>query len=732
MHKRLIAFCTLIGILAGWFAILAWPRTYLSEAKLIVRVGRENVSLDPTATTGSTLLFQKTQQEEIVSVLEVLSSRQIIETVVDNLTPAAILDGQLVGAASQEQAVTDEGSLGDQVLRSYRSVQSSASKSLQKFLLTAGVKESLGDRELAIMKLQSSLAIHSPRDSTVIVIDAKAKTPTMAQAIAKEVTASFLDQHLMASHTEGSLEFFETQSAEVEVQLNRLVEQRSDFMQERKIVSIEGNRSLLQDRLTGIDRDLVIASGELEQAISEINDLKAKIEEADDEIVSSKLAGSNPTWSGMRQQVYELEIQEQELAARSTGDHPMLRVIQAQLEGARKALAELDSQRVDENTTPNPLKMKLREDLQLQQTRVAGLRSMVETKEQQRSEMEQRIDELLDGEEKLTETDRNIRLMDASLQMLREKLEEARVLDELNSKEISNIHVFQPASFVERPVSPKKPMLGAGFLCLGLMTGLGLSFLREGASPTLRTSDDIEFQLGIPVVSTLPAMRRMRTPRLKDQQLMRQKCQALVSEVLLSQGNRSRLHGRSLGVIGVDLGAGASTLAVNLATVSSTDFNMKTMLVDADNRQRSVSKRFGLNGSPGLVELVGGHASHDECVQRADNVAVDLVASAADNCDAVLTSGPAEIVQALQAYQHECDLMVVDLPAASDPNQAIALAQHLDCVLVVVESEKTLLAAAERLLSRLADSETNVVGVVLNKTRCYLPRVMRGFVHPRV
>ena len=100
IYKRLIMVCTLIGILLGWGAIVTWPRTYESEAKLMIRVGRESVSLDPTATTSPTLTLHKTLEEEVITALEVLNSRQVAETVVDKLGAKAILSGELPDAVS--------------------------------------------------------------------------------------------------------------------------------------------------------------------------------------------------------------------------------------------------------------------------------------------------------------------------------------------------------------------------------------------------------------------------------------------------------------------------------------------------------------------------------------------------------------------------------------------------------------------------------------------------------
>ena len=720
IHKGLILRCLCVAMLLGWLAILFWPRSYESQAKLLVRVGRESVSLDPTATTSATLMLQKTQEEEIISALEILNSRKVAETVVDALGPTAILDGVLPDTTSKEPS---------RLSKLRRKITRSASDAVYQVMQFARIKDDISNRELAVRRLQATHGIYSPKKSTVITIDARSRTPEMAQAIVRETTNAFLNEHVMGARTDGSHAFFVEQSAAAEDKLNQMVADRSKFMQENQIVSIDANRLLLKEQLTGIDRDLVITHGELQQAISQAKDLQEKLA-ANAERTGPKLAASYTTWSGMRQQIYELELQEQSLAANYTAGHPKLRQVREQLKGAREILADLKKERVDEDNTPNPAKIKLFEELQRQETRVAGLQSVIRKKNQQRADMERQTEILLEHERQLIQKDRDIRLMEANLRLMREKLEEARVIEELQAKKISNVRVFQPATFVERPVSPRKKLLAAASVFLGLTTGLGLSLVRQISSPSLRTSDDVESQLGYQVLSSIPRLRQS-FPKLLEQRLHRQKCQAIIAESLLSQRRPQTLGGRSLGVIGADSGAGASTLAINLAIAAGIDCRLKTILVDGDARERSVSKQFGLNGMPGLFELVNGDASHDECIQKAKDAPIDLIASAADSCDEILTSSAAEIAQALQAYQNGCDLLIVDLPPANQPDQAVALAQHLDCVLVVVESEKTQIASAERLLRRLSESDTDVLGVVLNKTNNYLPNWLRRCVAPQ-
>ena len=92
-HRRVALGVTVsLGLLitAGvWFM----PKTYLSEAKVFVRFGREN-QLDPTASTGQAISINETRESEINSLQEILRSRALLDRVVDTLGPDYILKGK--------------------------------------------------------------------------------------------------------------------------------------------------------------------------------------------------------------------------------------------------------------------------------------------------------------------------------------------------------------------------------------------------------------------------------------------------------------------------------------------------------------------------------------------------------------------------------------------------------------------------------------------------------------
>ena len=117
---------------------------------------------------------------------------------------------------------------------------------------------------------------------------------------------------------------------------------------------------------------------------------------------------------------------------------------------------------------------------------------------------------LNDQEYQLAQFERKVELLDGKYRMHVEKLEQARVNDALGREQISNVKVAQAATLVGKPDSPKKPLL----LGLGLLAATGgaiaLAFVSESWIRRLRTTDQVESQLGLPVLLSIPERKRRR------------------------------------------------------------------------------------------------------------------------------------------------------------------------------------------------------------------------------
>src|SRR5437764_12111613 len=92
-HRRKALTCALAILAATALITLVSPRAYRSQAKLFVRLGRENATLDPTAAVGQgpVVAVPQSRDAELVTAVEILKSRILVEKVVDAIGPPTIL-----------------------------------------------------------------------------------------------------------------------------------------------------------------------------------------------------------------------------------------------------------------------------------------------------------------------------------------------------------------------------------------------------------------------------------------------------------------------------------------------------------------------------------------------------------------------------------------------------------------------------------------------------------------
>ncbi len=716
-RKYTILTCLVGSLFLGWMAILFWPRTYESHAKLLFQVGRESVALDPTVTTGQTILLQKTQEEDVNSALQMLQSRQLLEMVVEKLGEEAILAGRLPGSGDAPATLTSK--LKDAV----RSVIDSA-------IGVSGLRDEISNHELAVMRLSGGVEFEAPKKSTVITIQAMSKTPQMAQAIAQELVDGFLKLHAETMQTRGSRDFFITQTEMATKRLMESQEKKRKFLDERKFVSIEAKQDILKEQMSAIEMDLLTSQRELEQALAKSKKLDMDIMKMEDITIAAEQESTGTTWGTLRQRVYELELQELKESTKFVEGHKTLEATRKELAGARKILVDFQKNELkDKNTVPNPLKQKLQEEMKLNDSNIAGLRSAIEQRRLQLTALQKDVASLLQDASELSQIDRDIEQYTTSLRLLREKEEETRVIDQLRTDGISSVSQFQPATLVERPIKPNKKLLMAAFLMLGLVSGFGLAYMREINSGAIRTAVQAAQRLEVPVIGEVYyksdlSRRRAVVERSGSSEDLMQICRSVLSELMVhADHNEKKEGGLTLGVIGVEPGSGASTMSMALAIASSEDFQLSTVLVEADRVGRTISAEFGLDGSPGLAELASGKAEPDDCLQSAYRRTLRLVSSTSEYApDNKNTASCKDFAAAIAQIQKSSDLVIVDLPPASSPDKLVGLAQHLDYVIVVLESGKTELKPASRLLRTLEESDVNLVGVVLNKSKSFLPQ----------
>jgi tyrosine-protein kinase Etk/Wzc len=326
-------------------------------------------------------------------------------------------------------------------------------------------------------------------------------------------------------------------------------------------------------------------------------------------------------------------------------------------------------------------------------------------------------------------------LLDAKYRMHVEKLEQARVNDALRQDRITNVNVAQPATFVTKPVSPRKSLILAMGLVVAVFGAVGIAFCVERCDQTLRTTDQAQAQLGVPVLLSVPyqasgsdsvGSQSKNTTTTNGQGHGSKKVghlgdyRSLVREIIPrgEQQINGASRAKTVGVVGCDTSALRSQVAGDLAIqAAQTSTAGPVLLIDADVAQRNIANRFNINGSSGWCDILAGEADPQSCVQRQDFANLAIMGPGQTNGHTAAKTDAAP----LHALKSEFGLVVVDLPDDVDSAAVPADFTWLDEAILVVEAERTRVQSAQHAKEALCRAGVHVKGVVLTNRREHIP-----------
>ncbi len=439
------------------------PRAYYSDARLFVRFGRTAV-MDPTATatSGQVVSLYDTRESELNSLLEVLRSRSLLEKVVETLGAENILKGQIPSELALPIPTT------------------SASQETPA-IADAKTREPLHQQALA--KLEKSVFITVPRKTSTIIIGCKAERPELAQRVVATLVSLYMDEHLRVHHTAGSYEFFREQTQLLEQRWKETANKLRESKNAWNIVTIDGKRKLLEGQISDIEGKLLVNSGDLANAEARIAVLALTVGRLPEQIPALVVDTPGQAVDGMRQELYKVESREQELAAKFSDNHPQVLAIRGTIAELKEILA--GQALLNERSSADSLRSRAAR-LTEQQTQLA-----VELKELNSRDMQ------------LGQLQREVDLAESRYKTYADKLEQARINDQLDKERISNITLVQPASFIAKSSGPRKIyVLGLGFIVASL-GAVGIALLIAMLDPALKRLADIEEVLRLPVLGAV-------------------------------------------------------------------------------------------------------------------------------------------------------------------------------------------------------------------------------------
>ncbi|MBN2357613.1 polysaccharide biosynthesis tyrosine autokinase [candidate division KSB1 bacterium] len=339
-------------------------------------------------------------------------------------------------------------------------------------------------------------------------------------------------------------------------------------------------------------------------------------------------------------------------------------------------------------------------------------------------EIEMRMQKLPDDEYRLVDLQRNKKIAEEQYNSLLEKISKMDISDVVVEDEIAILdRAIRPTSPIN-PSKKQKIFIGAG---LGLILGMALSLGLDIADRSLRTPEEVEKYLKLPVMGAIPVVNFKDIPEYHDFEKAKQIDRQLVthdySPTPIGEAYRSlRTHLmfsrkneriRTLLLTSVAPEEGKSFTASNLAIIFAQQ-RSNTLLVDADLRRGVLHNTFHMHKEPGLANYLSNSATLSSVVQQTHIPNLSFI-----SCGA-LVPNPSELLGSLfmKRFLDEAvrkfDTILFDTPPLEAATDAVVLGTQVQAIVVVVRSGKTNRKLAQERLDIFQSVPANLVGVVMN------------------
>lgn len=485
-HKLKMFFLPLIILAATVLVILFFPRTYQSQAKLFLQVGRETLGVDPSAKTSGTniSLMQSDRDEEVKSALEVIQSLGIYAEVVDQLTPEYVL-----GRGNDKESTN--------------TIVGAIEEAIGGLVSTIKSLDPIEAREEAIIKIAKSFTASAERNTTVLNLAYESKSPEVAKRILEAIIEIYRSEHLRIHRNPDSEAFLADQATSLENQWIKAKEAVVKAKAEFGVVTLDGKKASLEGKIQKVDLDLIESVAKLSNAKATINDLKNRLTIIPERETTSKKSVPNGGADLMREDFYTNQLRLTELRAKLSPSHPLLIATEKQVEEGRRILQQESEKREEVIDDVNPLHKDIKRALELQMSSLAGLEAEMSKLEFQKTELIESIAKFNKAEVEISRLEQEEAIAKAKYSQYSDNLQEANFNKAMEESAISSVNVQSKPQLEQKPIRPSKVLVGLGGLFFAFASVLGSIFLSEKMDDRLRSEKEIAELTELPVLGTL-------------------------------------------------------------------------------------------------------------------------------------------------------------------------------------------------------------------------------------
>ena len=172
--------------------------------------------------------------------------------------------------------------------------------------------------------------------------------------------------------------------------------------------------------------------------------------------------------------------------------------------------------------------------------------------------------------------------------------------------------------------------------------------------------------------------------------------------------------------IGSRPGEGVSTIVREYAAMATARLGKSVLILDA-NQNRDQRDFFQITNNCGWDEAICDPEAMDKATCRVGDSSLYVSGMSHGSSAIPLLFDAGQLKNFFTGLKMRFDLVLLDSPPVTTGTDSTSLSRCADGVVLVVEADKTRLQVAENLKVKIQKSGGNILGLVFNKRRYYIP-----------
>lgn len=295
---------------------------------------------------------------------------------------------------------------------------------------------------------------------------------------------------------------------------------------------------------------------------------------------------------------------------------------------------------------------------------------------------------------------------------------------------VDSARLLRQATEPSIPSGLSRNVLGIAGLIMGLVAGVILAIVLDRLDSTARDEQSVNLALGAGVLAQVPrlplsarsgssSLIMLSGAKAGRVQQARESYRRLRSTAQFLASNQAE-PGRALMLMITSAfpGEGKSVTSANLA-IALAQSGSRVVLINADMRRPSLEPMFGVDSASGLSLFLGGTAEHS--LEGLGAIELEQLPNFWLIPAGPTPANPAELLNSprlksvLADLESAVDYVIIDCPPVLSASDPLTVAQHVDGVIVVVDSRRTETDDLLQVRTDLENTGSKVVGAVLNR-----------------